>query len=313
MVDPLLKTFTMQILTAARTAHRLPYGALADAIRDVLLQSAAGQAQAPARTQVPLTNDGTLLLMPAADEHIAMTKMVTVHPHNAAHNLATIQGEMVVLDARTGVRKGLLDGGTVSARRTAALSLLAARELAPVLNGPVVIVGAGTQARSHMEAFVEGLGCERFLICSRTRERAEALAAYASELGARAEVIDRVEHAPADTRLFVTATTSMTPVLPETLPEDAFVAAVGAFKPELAELPPALIGNARVVVDTLEGAQHEAGDLIQAAKAGAFDWREAQTLAQAITGNAASRPGPVLFKSVGHSLWDLAAARLAFS
>lgn len=303
----------MQILSASETRDRLPYAALADAIRDVLLQSASGQAHAPQRVQMPLVNDGTLLLMPAADDHIAMTKMVTVHPHNATDNLATIQGEMVVLDARNGVRKGLLDGATVSARRTAALSLLAARELAPVHSGPVVIVGAGVQAQSHLEAFHHGLGCERFLICSRTRERAEALAAHAAELGTHAEVIDRLEDAPADTRIYVTATTSQTPVLPEILPQDAFVAAVGAFNPMMAELPPGLIRSGRVIVDTLEGTQAEAGDLIQAAQAGAFDWQDAHTLAQAITDNGGARSGPVLFKSVGHSLWDLAAARLAFA
>lgn len=305
----------MQVLSAAETRDRLPYTALADAIRDVLLSRA--QTQAPARTALPLANDGTLLLMPAADAQIAMTKMVTVHPHNARQNRATIQGEMIVLDARTGVRHGLLDGGTVSARRTAALSLLAARELAPVAGGPVVIVGAGTQARAHLEAFHEGLGCKQFFICSRTRERAVELAADAAERGLQAEVVDRVADAPADARLYVTATTSRAPVLPDHLPEDAFVAAVGAFKPDMAELPPELIRRSRVVVDTLDGAREEAGDLIDAAKAGAFDWGDAVTLAQAVGGgdhdNSSSPNGPVLFKSVGHSLWDLAAARLAFA
>jgi len=88
---------------------------------------------------------------------------------------------------------------------------------------------------------------------------------------------------------------------------------VGAFKPDMAELSPTLIANGNVIVDTLEGAKCEAGDLIQAAAAGTFRWDEAQPL-QAVVGNAMPRlDGPVLFKSVGQSLWDLAAARLAFA
>ena len=59
-----------------------------------------------------------------------MTKLVTVHPENARSGLPTIQGEVVVMEAGTGMRLGILDGSVVTARRTAALSLLAARELA---------------------------------------------------------------------------------------------------------------------------------------------------------------------------------------
>lgn len=303
----------MQVLSPEQTRERLPYAGLADAIREMLTQVAAGHAAAPERTQVPVAEGGILLLMPAADAEIAMTKLVTVHPRNGERNLPTIHGELVVMDARTGVRHGLLDGATVSGRRTAALSLLAARYLAPVKTGPLLIVGAGTQARVHLEAFHDGLGVTEVYIRSRTRKRAEALAAYAEEVGVSARVIDRIEDAPAHTRLFVTATTSCDPVLPERLPEDAFVAAVGAFTPEMAELPPALIASGSVVVDTLEGARAEAGDLIRAASDGAFRWQDAYPLHAMVADGAPRLPGPVLFKSVGHSLWDLAAARLAFA
>jgi ornithine cyclodeaminase len=66
------------------------------------------------------------------------------------------------------------------------------------------------------------------------------------------------------------------------------------------------------VVDTLEGAREEAGDLIQAKRVGAFEWDSATSLEDAL--RASERPkGTVVFKSVGHALWDLAAARTAFS
>ena len=93
--------------------------------------------------------------------------------------------------------------------------------------------------------------------------------------------------------LVVTATTSSEPVLPGEIPEGIFVAAVGSFEPEAAELPPALISASHIFVDTMEGAREEAGDLIQAQQAGAFAWT-------------------IVFKSVGDALWDLAAARTAF-
>ncbi|HEV2741608.1 MAG TPA: delta(1)-pyrroline-2-carboxylate reductase family protein [Rubrobacter sp.] len=300
-----------RIFDAEETAARLPYPDLADSIRDVALSRSSGAVQAPPRLVLPLPDGAVLLVMPAADGDLAITKLVTVHPENPGRGLPTIQGEVVVMEASTGTRLGLLDGATVTARRTAALSLLAARELAPRPDGPLLIVGAGTQGRSPLEAFREGLGVSEAYVSSRTRESAEALAGHAETLGMDAAVVSDLGAALAEAGLVVTATTSREPVLPDRVTEGTFVAAVGSFQPEAAELPPGMISNATVVVDTMEGAGEEAGDLIQAEKASAFRWADATELEEVLRGQ--ERPsGTVVFKSVGHSLWDLAAARTAF-
>ncbi len=296
---------------AEETAARLPYPDLADSIRDVALSRSSGTVQAPPRLALPLPDGAVLLVMPAADGDLAITKLVTVHPENPGRGLPTIQGEVVVMEASTGTRLGLLDGATVTARRTAALSLLAACELAPRPNGPLLIVGAGAQGRSHLEAFREGLGVSKVFVASRTRDHAEALADHARGLGAEAVVVDPEEALPG-VGLIVTTTTSREPVLPEGLREGTFVAAVGSFEPEAAELPPALISRSTVVVDTTEGAREEAGDLLQAETVGDFRWENATALEDAL--RWPERPGgAVVFESVGHALWDLAAARTAFS
>ena len=302
----------MEILSAENTASRLPYLELADAIREVALARRSGTVQAPPRLALPLAEDGVLLVMPASDAEISITKLVTVHPENVGRGLPTIQGEVVVMEAATGSRLGLLDGTVVTARRTAALSMLAARELAPHPDGPLLIVGAGTQGRSHLEAFREGLGVSEVFIYSRTTESSAALAEHAVGLGMDAVVVPRPEDALGEVTLLVTATTSREPVLPEGVRGDAFVAAVGSFEPEAAELPPAMISRSTVVVDTTEGAKEEAGDLLQAEGVGAFRWESAAALEDALRWS--ERPGGlVVFESVGHALWDLAAAKLAFS
>ena len=96
-----------------------------------------------------------------------------------------------------------------------------------------------------------------------------------------AEAVEGPEEVIDDVSLVVTATTSVGPVLPEGVPEGVFVAAVGSFEPEAAELPPALISASRVFVDTIEGAREEAGDLIGAHSVGAFAREEATPLAAA--------------------------------
>ncbi|MER3444994.1 MAG: ornithine cyclodeaminase, partial [Meiothermus sp.] len=130
----------------------LPYPELARALEAVLLERRAGRTQAPERLVMALPEGGTLLLMPASDPEIAVTKLVTVHPRQRP----SVRAELVVMDACTGERLAQLDGSVVTARRTAALSLLAAQKLAPRPPEPedvLLVVGAGVQGRSHLEAF----------------------------------------------------------------------------------------------------------------------------------------------------------------
>ncbi len=179
-----------RVFDAVQTRSALPYTALCDAIAEVLEAYRTGRVIAPERLAVSLGEQGTLLLMPATDGRTAITKLVTVHPANREKRLPTIQGEVIVFEAATGRRLGILDGVTVTARRTAALSALAARTLAPNPSGPLLVIGAGAQARSHLEAYREVLAIDKAVICSRTRAHAEALADYARSLGFQIDVAD---------------------------------------------------------------------------------------------------------------------------
>ena len=304
----------MKLLTAEETRRLLPYRGLTQSLAEIMRDRAAGHAYAPDRMSVPLANGGVLLLMPAADQRLAITKLVTVHTTNsdADTGLSIVQAEVLVMDATNGRRLAIMNGEVVTGRRTSALSLLAAEKLALNPNGPLLVIGAGTQARYHLEAFVEGLGVRQVYIYARTHAHAEQLAAYARTLAAGVEasaIPDPAQVLPTAT-LIVTATTSTDPVIPDNgsaVRADAFIAAVGAFTPEMAELPPALINRSHVYVDTLDGTKAGAGDLLQAY----IDWSHVIEL-QATLDTPSPTSGPIIFKSVGHALWDLAAARLAF-
>lgn len=309
---------TIVPLDAAATAARLPYPALAAAIAAMLGELRAGTASAPPRIALPVGEGGTLLVMPARNGTLAMTKNITVHPRNPARGLPSILGEVVVANADTGERLAMLDGPTVTGRRTAAVSLLAAQSFAPAPEGDLLIVGAGVQAQTHLEAFVAGLGVRRVWLHSRTRDKAAALAAHARALGVEAEVTDAVADVLPRVSMVVTVTSSRTPVLPDLdsglWTDRHFVAAVGAFRPDMCELPPALCHAAarsgRLLADTLFGIEDEAGDLLQAG----IDWATVQPFETAILAAATIRArvgSPLVFKSVGYALWDLAACMLA--
>ncbi|MDP2254696.1 MAG: delta(1)-pyrroline-2-carboxylate reductase family protein [Polaromonas sp.] len=297
------------LLDPARTAERLPYPLLVKALTALLQDPSV---QVPARLVLPLPGGGSLFVMPALDGLSAITKLITFTPANAGRGLATIQGDVVVFDVATGQRRLILDGPTVTARRTAAVSVLAAQRLAPCKQGPLLIVGAGVQGKAHLEAFAEGLNTREFLIASRSLSSAQGLAHYAQTLGLQARVVLDADAALADCPIAVTCTPAHEVVLGALPRGDAFVAAVGAFTPKMAELSPELCryfaAHGTVVVDTVDAA-HEAGDLLQAG----LEVTRFASLADVVRTEAFAAKGPVLFKSCGWAGWDLAAARTALA
>ena len=292
-------------MNAGTTAAALPYPELADEIEALLRDPSV---VVPSRIVQPMPGGGTLFAMPAVDARVAITKLITLIPDNGKRGLPTIQGDIVVFDVATGQRTALLDGPTVTARRTAAVSLLGARLLAPRRDGPLLIVGAGVQGRAHLEAFATGLGVREVCIASRNAASADALVAHARALGLDARRVDDADAALADCPLVVSTTPAQQVVLRGTPRDDAFVSAVGAYTPRMVEWAPEvcrdLAARGTLVVDTRD-ADHEAGDLLQAG----IDVTAVPTLANWLASPRLVR-GPVFFKNCGWGGWDLAAARL---
>jgi ornithine cyclodeaminase len=296
----------MDLLNADDTAARLPYPLLLRELVNVMHDPVA---EVPPRLVQKLAGGGSLLVMPACDARVAITKLITFTPRNTGTKTPTIQGDVVVFDVESGARRLVLDGPAVTARRTAAVSLLAAQWLAPNTQGPLLVVGAGAQGHAHVEAFAQGVGIREVLIHSRTEASAHVLASRARELGLHVRVISEPDSALAECPLVVTCTPAAGVVLRALPRDDAFVAAVGAFTPQMIELDPAFTRHCarhgRIVVDTRD-ADHEAGDLLQAG----LDVRAIPSLRD-VDASAPRGRGPVLFKSCGWAGWDLAAARAA--
>ncbi|WP_027013902.1 delta(1)-pyrroline-2-carboxylate reductase family protein [Comamonas composti] len=293
---------------AQTTAGLLPWNPLAEEIAALLMQ--VHEVQVPPRIIMPLPEGACLFCMPASDTRIAMTKLISFTPANAGSARPVIQGDVVVFDVLTGERCLILDGPVVSARRTAAVSLLAAQRLAPNPRGPLLIVGAGVQGAAHLQAFAAGLELEEVWIASRSRSSAQALAKQAQALGLRAHVADDADDAARHCPLIVTCTPAQAVVLRHAPREDAFISAVGAFTPRMVELSPELCrdlqARGHIVVDTADAA-HEAGDLLQAG----IDVPPLPTLGDVVRKPWPRPTRPVLFKNCGWGGWDLAATRLA--
>lgn len=297
----------MKLFDAEATAKLLPYDRLVDALDQMARQGLDGQAYAPVRQSVPAQDGGVLLMMPASDAQHLCVKLITVHSGNPARGLPAIQGELVLMRADTGERLLSLDAPTVTARRTAAISLLGARKLAHPDADTLLLIGSGVQAKEHLLAFADQRPLRRVRILSRRLPHAQALADYARQhLGLDAQAIAEVDEREAQAGLIVSTTTSRTPVLSAPVSNDSTIIAVGAYQPEMAEIAPSVVHGCDLFADTLEGAREEAGDLIQAG----VEWGNVVDIADIV--NPRPRQGrPVMFKTVGSALWDLAAAKLA--
>jgi 1-piperideine-2-carboxylate/1-pyrroline-2-carboxylate reductase [NAD(P)H] len=300
-------TATIQRYDEAQTARLVPYDRLVDTLAATMLDYAAGRIVSPERMAVPIQG-GVMLSMPASAADLAMHKLVNVCAGNGALGLPTIHGQVTAYDATTGVPQFMLDGPTVTGRRTAAVSMLAIRTLHAAAPREVLVIGTGKQAAYHVEALAAIYPDARIRVQGsrpgRAREFCASHAAVSKQLAALDEAAT-----PESIDVVIAATTSKTPVY--TMPARAgrLVIGVGAFTADAAEIAPATIHASELYVDDPAGARHEAGDFILAG----IDWNGVRALAVALAdqAKAVDAARPAMFKSVGCAAWDLAACRVA--
>ena len=263
----------------------------------------------PDRSHLDVGN-GDLLLMPAWGERSMGVKLVTVAPGNAELAKPLIQGVYVLFEKESLSPRALFDGAALTALRTAAVSGVATRYLARPDAKKLVIFGAGTQARAHLEAMVVARQIEEVRVVSRTRPRAEELVRRATESGLDARVAEA--DAVADADLICTCTTSALPLFDgEQLAAGTHVNAVGSYKPSARELDDSALRGSRIVVDTFV-ALTESGDLCEPLRAGVVRRGDIEELADVVrAGGHAHPPERTIFKSVGSAFEDLVVAEAA--
>jgi ornithine cyclodeaminase len=237
---------------------------------------------------------GHSLVMPGRLDDIIAVKVVSTVPGNPAG--------VVVVFGPEGEPLGLVHGPTLTALRTGAVCGLATAMLAPPEAETMAMLGAGAMSYDQIAAVRAVRPIKRVLVWSRDKTNARFVADMVG-----GEPVADADEAVAQADVISCATPSTRPLFSESaVGEMTHVNAVGAFTPEMVELPPELLERAYVVVDDLEAAAAEAGDLIQARRAPNTTLRE--LLADS---NAQIGEDVTVFKSVGIAAQDVAAAHLA--
>ena len=277
----------MRYLNPEEVRAALP---MPDAIES-MVHAFGGDREAPNRMLL-----GVSLFMPGRLDSYTGVKVVSSIPGDPA-------GIVAVFD-ESGHPLGLVDGPTLSAIRTAAAPGLATDQMAPPDACVLAMLGAGAMAADQVAAVRAVRPIGEVLVWSRTEASARALA---DQVGG--QVVLDADEAVARADVVSTATPSRSPLFEvSSLQPGTHVNAVGAFTPEMVEIPGKVVEAAFVVVDDREAAAVEAGDLLRVGRQPDAD------MADLIAGRAAPSSEPfTLFKSVGIASQDIAAAVRALS
>jgi len=277
----------MRILDAAATREALP---MVDAI-EAMVHAFSGESETPLRSLV-----GPSLVMPGRLDDLMAVKVVSIVPGNPVGLVAVFGGD--------GSPLGVVDGPTITAIRTGAVSGLATRLLARDNARTLAMLGSGAMAFDQIEAVRAVRPIDEVLVWSRTLENARR---FADHVGG--EALADADEAVRRADVVTCATAATTPLFGESsVRSGTHVNAVGAFTPEMAELSSELLERAYVVVDDIEAAAAEAGDLIRAE-------RDPNTTLRDLLAGAHPEVGEdvTVFKSVGVAAQDVAAAGRALA
>ncbi|RFU44107.1 bifunctional Delta(1)-pyrroline-2-carboxylate/Delta(1)-piperideine-2-carboxylate reductase [Paraburkholderia sp. DHOC27] len=311
---------TTQIFDAAATARLTPYAKLVEALKTASIDYAQQRIVSPERLVVPLNAGGIMLSMPATAPDLGIHKLVNVCPANGPRGLPTIHGQVMAFDADTGATLFILDGPTVTGRRTAAMSMLGVQTFKGGASGKsapraFLLIGTGTQAANHAQAISELFPAATVWVKGHAAGKAEAfcnsLASQLHQSQGNAMNLRPLpgSDVPDEVDVVIALTTSRQAVYDDAPRAERLVIGVGAFTPQMLELGAHTVHGSALYVDDLAGARHEAGDFIQAG----VDWANVTGIAALLDGSASlpAASTPVLFKTVGCAAWDLGACRVA--
>ena len=307
----------MRTLDAAAVRAATPWGDLIAAITDTLAVEAVGEPERRVH-QVGLPDGGTgsLLLMPAwVDGELIGVKAVTYFPSNAGTAVPTVNAAYLAFDGRTGQALAVLDGDELTARRTAAVSALAADRLARTGASRLLVVGTGVLSPNMARAHAAMRPLTEIEIWGRRTEAAAMVAETLRAEGLPARPVVDLDYSVGRADIVSCATGATSPLVRgELLKAGAHLDLVGSFQPEMRESDDAAAARATIFVDTVAGASMS-GDLAQPLAHGVItETAIAADLRALASGEHPGRTSPdeiTLFKSAGFAAADLAAARLA--
>ena len=307
----------MVILNKKQINNMVSMNEAIEAMKTAFVQLSNGEAIIPTRLNMDVPDkNATSLVMPAylLESPYYTVKIVSVNYSNPHKGLPLLHSSVQVFDASIGNMVATLDGVSVTAIRTGAVSGLATGLLSKKDAKVGAVFGTGVQAKSQVEAILAARNLEKILVFSRTKKSAELFCNVIYDtFSIKASIGNKDLLKEAD--VICTATPSKKSLFDhEDLSPGVHINAIGSFKPYMQEIPVETVINSKVIVDRIESCRVEAGDLIIPVEQGkwSFDMVHGE-LGQLISGEVSGKDpdGEItLFKSVGNAIQDLALANI---
>lgn len=257
--------------------------------------------------------DSTLLLMPAWNpSKEAGVKIITVSPNNGTHELPSIQGTYIYLDAHKGFVKAILAAKELTAKRTAATSALASSFLSKTNASSLLMIGTGALSKNLILAHASVRPITDVFVWGRDFEKAQTICDDLKNENFNISAVASIEEKISEVAIVSCATLSKSPlVLGKYLKKGQHIDLVGAFKKDMRESDDEAIKKSKIFVDTFQG-MNESGDIFTPLQNGIISEKDIKAdLFELCSEKKQGRQNDdeiTCFKSVGHALEDLAAA-----
>ncbi len=264
---------------------------------------------------------GYLGLMPACVDDAAIypipvygAKIGTLFPGNAKLGKDPHQGCVMLMSGLTGETLAIIDAGSITAVRTAAVTGLATSLLANPDASVLTLFGAGHQAEWQLKAVAAVRPLTRVFVAARDPDNARRFADRLQEgYSFRIEGVDDVRGALASSDIVVTATNSSVPVFESGwIQPGTHITAMGSSTPAYCEIDGATMAAASLFVDRAASTVNESGEYLNALRDGFITRDTRLTELGAVVGDAAlgrkSAREITLFKSLGLALEDVVMA-----
>lgn len=259
--------------------------------------------------------DSTLLLMPAWNPgEDAGVKVVTVSPENGKYDLPSIQGTYIYLDAHLGSVKAIMDAKTLTAKRTAATSALASSFLSRKDASSLLMIGTGALSKNLILAHASVRSIKIVFVYGRNFQNAKQICEELSDEGFTIKAVTAIEEVISEVDIISCATLSNFPlVLGKYLRSGQHVDLVGAYRKDMREADDEVITKSNVFIDTYQGGLKESGDILIPLTSGVLKKEDIKAdlfeLCSEKKVGRTSNEEITMFKSVGHALEDLTAAK----
>jgi ornithine cyclodeaminase/alanine dehydrogenase-like protein (mu-crystallin family) len=311
---------TLKVLGRDAVARHLTRAVCFDLATRAFRETSSRRSDQPNRLIVPIgnTHGGVLSVMAGVLHEPVLfgAKISAVYPENRKRSFAGHQGVVVLFDADTGAPTGVLHGGEVTARRTAAATAVATVTLARHDSRVLALIGAGEQASHHLAALLDCLHIDEVRVWSQSRSRAQSFVDAHRQFAAELVVHDSVEAAVNGADIICTLTSAPDPILfGELLEAGQHVNAVGSSVRRFRELDVEAIRRSRLYADYLPMLEAEGGDYLAALSAGAITAGHViGEVGDVLLGQKPGRESDqdiTLFKSLGIIAEDLTSAQYA--